>query len=176
MSPPLKLYCIDTCSLIERNARGKYPHEVFPSLWDRLDRLIHSKRLFSSEEVLHEIKKCTDPGDPTHQWATGNGSIFRPIVEVESECLQIQSDFPRLCDPNGMKSQGDPWVIATALRYSYTVVTEEKAVLPNLGSTPRDIAKIKAHPTRLKIPDVCRCINVDCINLIGLMRAERWTF
>jgi hypothetical protein len=178
MSPPAKLYCIDTCSLIERNARGKYPHEVFPSLWERVDGLIRSGRLFSSEEVLSEIKKCTDTSDATHLWAVANSSIFLPIDDdVQNECLRIQGEFPRLVDPNGTKSQGDPWVIATAAKYSYVVVTEEeKPILPHLRSTPQDIAKTKAHPTRLKSPDVCRCIGVDCINLIGLMRHERWTF
>lgn len=48
MSPPAKLYCIDTCSLIEGNTRGKYPHEVFPSLWERLDGLARANRLFVS--------------------------------------------------------------------------------------------------------------------------------
>jgi hypothetical protein len=108
MSPPAKLYCIDTCSLIERNARGKYPHEVFPSLWERVDGLIRSGRLFSSEEVLSEIKKCTDTSDATHLWAVANSSIFLPIDDdVQNECLRIQGEFPRLVDPNGTKSQGD---------------------------------------------------------------------
>jgi len=163
--------------LIERNSRGKYPHEVFPSLWDRIDGLISSGRLFSSEEVLSEIKKCTDVADATHQWAINNSAIFLPIDnDVQDECLKIQGDFPQLCDANGTKSQGDPWVIATAVKFAYVVVTEERPILPNLRNTPQDIAKTKAHPTRLKIPDVCRCIGVDCVNLIGLMRHERWTF
>jgi hypothetical protein len=28
----------------------------------------------------------------------------------------------------------------------------------------------------LNIPDVCRDLGIPCINLLGLMRREKWTF
>jgi len=169
MSPPMPLYCIDTCSILDRGSRGKYPHELFPSLWARIDGLIHAGRLRSSEEVLLELGRCTDTEDPTHAWATENRTIFVPTLDVQEQCIEVLGEFPRLCDIQSARSQGDPWLIATARKFSYIVVTEEKAALPRLSDSPDDVRKTKAHP-RPKIPDVCRCMRVPCLDLIGLMR------
>ena len=58
-------------------------------------------------------------------------------------------------------SQGDPWVVATAQCFKCVVVTEEV---------------FSGGPARVKIPNVCADLGVECLNLLGLMREEKWQF
>jgi hypothetical protein len=59
-------YCIDTSALIDAAIRW-YPPDVFPSLWTRVEALIETGRLISSEEVLLELEQ--KEGDILHEWA-----------------------------------------------------------------------------------------------------------
>lgn len=108
-------------------------------------------------------------------WAEERKEIFQPIDEhVQAHCLSIMSDYPNLYNRTSTRSQGDPWVIATAMRFSCTVVTEEVAVFPKFTDSFEHVQKTKGH-ARIKIPDVCRCVRIPCVDIRGLMRAERWT-
>jgi hypothetical protein len=64
-----------------------------------------------------------------------------------------------LINPNTGRSGADPFVIALAQVNNCAVVTEEKA-----------------RPTRPKIPDVCAGLGLRCINMLDLMRQERWSY
>ena len=53
-------------------------------------------------------------------------------------------------------SKADPWIIAAAKAWGDTVVTFEKMPEPN--------------STKVKIPDICKRIEVSCITLYEMMR------
>jgi len=57
------------------------------------------------------------------------------------------------------KSQADPFVIATADVHGLVVVTAEQAS----GSL--------VHP---KIPDACRAMKIECVNLVGMFDRLGW--
>lgn len=70
-----------------------------------------------------------------------------------------------MIDPYAQHDEADRYVIAFARLNGLTVVTHE---------TP---ARTKKNPPRTHyIPDVCRSLGVPCIDLVQLMRAERWKF
>ena len=52
-------YCIDTSAILDGWVRH-YPIDTFPALWDRLDRLVDSGRLCTSDEVLRELEAKDD--------------------------------------------------------------------------------------------------------------------
>ncbi|MGB1012684.1 MAG: DUF4411 family protein [Nannocystaceae bacterium] len=152
-------YCIDTCSILER--RRHYPPDVF-AIWERIDELIDRKRLFSSIEVYNELKKGR-LGDDAMTWAKDRKSMFLDIDnDVQDNAIPIIQKYgTRLINHRTQKSAGDPWVIALAKSKRAIVITEE---LPS------------RHPQNVKIPDVCRDLKIEYVNLLGLIRREGWTF
>lgn len=154
------MYCIDTSALIH-GWRRDYPPDVFQSLWDHLDRLAKQGRLFSSIEVLIELERG---GDDIFRWAKDRESIFcEADEEVQKVLGTIVDNFPSFVpadSPDGVWA--DAYVIAFAAAKNWTVVTGEKPVGPG--------AK------RLKIPNVCQAMGVNCIDFLQLIRKEGWRF
>jgi uncharacterized protein DUF4411 len=151
-------YSIDTSSLVEAWHR-RYPVDVFPALWDGIDRLISSPRLLASDEVFQEIKK---KDDDLYEWVKARPGLFRPLDrEIQAAVREVLRRFPRLINTQRGRNQADPFVIALAQVEHGTVVTNEV----HLGSIDRP-----------RIPDVCDALGVPCINVLGLIRREGWRF
>jgi hypothetical protein len=152
------IYCIDTSSLVDAWVRY-YPPASFPSLWEKIEALIDAGTLISSEEVLRELERQEDE---LLAWAKQRNHLFQPVDEaVQKMTMEILNQCPKLVNINKHRSEGDPFVIATAQLYGAIVVTGE-------------------HPTnkinKPKIPDVCRLLNIPLINTLGLIQSEKWTF
>ncbi len=121
------IYCIDTSSIIEAWTRA-YPRDHFPSVWERIERLIVDGRLRAPREVLDELERQEDGA---HQWAKAQSGLVVPLnPEHAAEVQRIQEDFPYYNTEVGF-SAGDPWVIALAKLYKYIVVTY---LIKNLGA------------------------------------------
>ncbi len=81
------------------------------------------------------------------------------------EANKITTSYPGLIDPYAAHDEADRYVIALAKLKGWTVVTHE---------TP---ARSKKYALRTHfIPDVCQAIGVQCIDLLELMRREKWSF
>jgi hypothetical protein len=52
-------YSIDTSAILEA-WRRRYPPDVFPAVWQRLEQMIERGDLGASEEVLLELEKRDD--------------------------------------------------------------------------------------------------------------------
>jgi len=151
-------YCIDTSSLMDARHRW-YPPALFPSLWSRIEALIASGGLISSDEVFHELER---KDDKLLKWGKERRGMFLPLSDaVQEAARKILKQFPRLVDARTGKSFADPFVIATAEVTDTTVVTGEKPT----GS-----------PDRPKIPDVCEHFEIPWINIVGMIRQEGWAF
>jgi hypothetical protein len=159
-SNPLK-YVIDTCSLIK--LREDYPPDVFPKVWEMMSHLADSGILISTDEVFEELNIEEAVGDPVLTWAENHRQIFYPLDGfVQVKVSEILAAYPGLLDLKRNKSGADPFVIATAILYSCTVVTDELPTKSNSG--------------RVKIPDVCGHYQIQWINLIEMMRGEGMKF
>lgn len=147
------IYVIDTCSLTKM--RHTYPEDVFPKAWEKLNELVSSGTLISAEDVYEEL--CAFD-DEIFQWAAKNNEIFHPLdYDVQREAIKLLEKYPTLLDLKKNKSSGDPFIIATAKLYNCILVTEEKP---------------SNSPSRVKIPDVCQEIGIECISLIEMFRRE----
>jgi hypothetical protein len=71
--------------------------------------------------------------------------------------------YPDLLDPKSPYQSADAYVIALAQIGNGVVVSQETSA-----------AETRKPPRDHYIPDVCRELGVPCINLLGLMRRERW--
>lgn len=154
MATPIKpKYVIDTCSLT--TLRRVYPKENFKSVWDKISSLAKNNILISTEEVFEEIKQNDDE---ILKWAKEHDHIFFPHTkEIQLLVKKILVSHTNLFDAKNKKSTADPFLIAVAIINNCALVTEEK---PSGG------------PNKYKIPDVCKDYNVECIDLLTLLKRE----
>lgn len=146
-------YIIDTSSLTQM--RRTYPIDVFPGAWDKLDSLAASGVMLSVENVYEELKS---QDDIVFEWAQKFVHIFIPLDEsIQTKVRQILKTHKTLLDLKKIRSEADPFVVASAILNGCTVVTEEK---PSGG------------PNKSKIPDVCKAYGVECLPVIDMLRME----
>ena len=105
-------YCVDTSGWLDGWQRH-YPPDVFPSLWTKLDALVGSGDILSSEEVYLELKKKSDE---LHDWIQARKQMLVPLDEpIQLKAAALLLEFPRLVDTLRGRSKADPFVIATAM-------------------------------------------------------------
>lgn len=152
---PTSLYAIDTCSLA--TLQRTYPEWGSPLYWSTLDRLMRVRRLQSVEDVLFEL---THQDSEIARWATARRGSFVPLSQdVQQAARAILIEMPALLDLSTGKSSADVFLVAFASVHHATVVTEEVAVGP--GSK------------KIKIPNACSVLGLECISLQGLVDRER---
>lgn len=158
MAASSRIYSVDTSSLLHAWQRA-YPPEQFPGWWAKFEKLIDDGRLVATIEVYYELEK---KDDDVFIWAKARkDTLFQDIDEdVQSAVVTIMANYPRLVDTKTGKSGGDPFVIAQAIALGGCVLTEEDG-----GSAKSP-----------KIPHVCTLENLDCCNLIQMMKHEGWSF
>ncbi|PZA13218.1 DUF4411 domain-containing protein [Rhodopseudomonas palustris] len=148
------IYCIDTSALIAAWYE-RYKPNRFPKLWEQFDQLVASGRLVSSTLVLRE---CSKRSEELYGWLKLREAMFAtPDEAVQLQVDHIVNTYTGLVTAGKEKFQADPFVIALAKVYGYTVVTEETGI-GSLG----------------KIPGVCNAMKVDCINLMKLIDEQDW--
>lgn len=146
-------YAVDTCSLTKM--RHTYPEDVFPSAWSKLTDLADNGVLVSAADVWEELNVFEDE---ISAWAKTRADFFYPLTpNIQTRATEILTSHPGLLDLKKNKSSADPFVISTAIELDCIVVTEE--LMSN-------------SPIRLKIPNVCNDLGVDCINLLEMLRRE----
>ncbi len=153
------IFCMDSSAWMDGWVRD-YPPDVFPSLWDKFDELIHAGIIRSTEEVYVEIKK---KDDDLYAWLKDRKEIFVPIEEaIQNTVAELLATYPRLVDTKKNRSQADPFVIATAeYLEDGVVVTGEKAS-----------GKLEVP----RIPDVCHDRETPCITFLEMLREIGWKF
>jgi predicted nucleic acid-binding protein len=152
-------YSIDTSALLEA-WRRRYPPDVFPAVWQRLDEVIEKGDRGASEEVFLELEKRDDD---VHGWAKERKmKLFVPIDEDQQRHVSvILEQHERLVDTRKNRSAADPFVIAVAIAQGCAVVTDEAAT---------------GKPEKPNIPDVCSAMGVRAMNLLEFFRQQGWRF
>ena len=152
----MTVYCMDTSSLIAA-WQERYPIENFPSFWTRVEELIEAGRLVSPVEVRHELSKRSDE---LHAWLKARPGMFRELEEpIQIEAAHILGQFPRLVGERKLRTSADPFVIAMARVEGFQIVTDEKPT----GSMSRP-----------NIPDVCTALSMTTMDVLQLIKAEKW--
>lgn len=155
------MYSLDTSFFMDWQARY-YPLDVFRSLEEKIDQLIGAGDCTAVALVKEEIDSVGTPGLQT--WAKGHASLFVPLTpEIQRAGASIEARYPDLLDPKSPYQSADAYVIAVAQLGGGIVVSQETSA-----------AEKRKAPKDHYIPDVCRELGVPCINLLGLMRRERW--
>ena len=112
-------------------------------------------RLRSVDEVKIELDA---QDDYVAEWAGKNEQMFVPLEEdIQIAARNLLADHPTLVDLRKRKGSADPFLIGAAQSRGGVVVTEEK---PSGG------------PGRVKIPNVCDALNIECVPLLELIKRE----
>lgn len=157
------MYSLDTSVFMDWQARY-YPPDIFNSLVTKIDELIANGQCSSVDLVKEEINAVGTPD--LRAWAKNHSALFvalDPLVQVEA--ASIESKYPDLMDPKSPYQSADAYVIALAKVKGGTVVSQETSA-----------AEKRSAKRTHYIPDVCRDLGIPCINLLGLMRREKWNF
>jgi hypothetical protein len=139
--------------------RKYYPFDIVPGFWAILEEKGESQVIKSPYEVFLELAKG---GDELYRWAQERRErnffiepdehvqqVFREIADFVNEAYQEPAAKYFL-------DGADPWVIAHAKCDGGTVVTNEKAVA--------------ADSFKVKIPNICRQFEVDCVDTFDMLR------
>jgi hypothetical protein len=150
-------YVIDTGALIDL-WRRRYPRDVFPTLWDNVDRMIQDGEIIAPQEVLHELEKQRDD---LCAWAKKQKIFFSLDAEQLKWVKDIMSRFPSLIDPRSTDPDADPFVIALAISKGWSVISSENRA---------------GRGQWMKIPDVCDHYGLKCLPLLDFFREKQWNF
>ena len=157
------MYCVDTNIYLDWSIR-RYPEDLFPTFTRNVEDLIVAGKWKAPKQVEVEIQHVGDPN--LKNWVKNQRKQFVPHdAKLMTEANAVIRDYPGLLDFHARHDEADRYVIALAKLNNWIVVTHE---------TP---ARSKKHAIRSHyIPDVCKSMNIKCIDLLGLMRLEKWMF
>jgi hypothetical protein len=158
-----RMYSLDTSFFMDWQARY-YPVDVFASLEKKIEGMIAANACRAVQLVREEIDAVATPG--LRAWARSHSGLFVPMTaEIQIEGAAIAAKYPDLMDQKAAYESADAYVIALAKLNGGIVVSQETSVQEK-----------RKPPKAYYIPDVCRDLGVACINLLGLMRREKWVF
>jgi hypothetical protein len=161
-------YVIDSSSLIELNLR--YPIDVFPNLWKKVEELINKGFLISPEEVRKEVLTLDDS---LKAWVSKQKRLFKPLTAKQIEIVrEIERNYPSLAEVEKETPAADPFVIALAIELEDD---PQKTLTPTIKGRII-VTEERLRGNRIRIPFVCKNYNIDCINIIEMCRAEGWKF
>jgi len=160
-------FMVDTNTIITP-CKKYYPFDLVPSFWSFLEARIKDGSIVILDKVYNELVAGED--DLT-DWLKGIAPISL-IEHKNPDIIKKYSDIltyiqtcgfykPKALTEWSNIKVADPWLIASACVFDYTVVTFEE---PNGNLS-------KSQPcSRSKIPDICKVFDVECTNLFEVMR------
>ncbi len=154
--PPYK-YLIDSSSIMAQKPTDVLPRQVHKSLWEKIEKSIKDKVLVTCSEIEEEVKNDDVVGD----WLSLKQCVILPIDDtIQRNVRRIVTEHPRMINFSGGKgsSSGDAFLIATAMKYELTIITEENKDKQN------------------KIPCICKFYGIPTMNVTELCVFEGWVF
>ena len=145
---------MDTSSILSQKDDEAHRRSLFRLMWKNIDNLISEKRIVTCSEILEEVND-----KELKTWFKQLTGVVLPIDdEIQENVRKVVTTNPQLIDFKNVKSSGDAFLIATAMKYGYTVITEEN------------------KRGKKKIPYVCNNLGISCVDILGLCEQEGWTF
>lgn len=152
--PPPYRYIIDTCSIISQKSDEPHRRNVYSTLWQNIDEMVKSKAIVICSEIKDEVED-----DELKLWIQQNGcEVLDVDAVIQQNVTKVVNEHPELLSFSNMKSSGDAFLIATAMKYHIAVITEESKTSPK------------------KIPKICEAYGIPCFNVTELAEKEGWTF
>ena len=143
-----------------------YGLDFAPAFWKFLIRENDEGRIFSVEKVRNELEAGNDE---LCVWSMGRGNeFFLPSADNVTNARERVADWVRAPEqrytPEAVANfldVADLHLISYALALNYSVVTLEKAANTQM---------------KVKIPNVCNGLNIECIDTFQMLRREQPRF
>ncbi len=159
-----RIYCADTSAFawLSRNI----DRTVLADIWDAVEELIRTGRMFAPVQVRDEIDRGWDEL-PT--WCRQFPTLFRHVTEEVANIVgELGTAHQGFIRPLQDREEADPWVVAWAKlengRLSEELFGGECVVVSSEGTHVNHIAQ------------VCRKEKINCATLQGVFGLEGWTF
>lgn len=153
-----RIYSFDT-SVILNGRRDLLPPTVFPAVWNDVERAITDGEVRAVDVVRDELARRDDE---VNQWARTQSDLFVPLdQDIQRATAEVLANHQRLMGRGGGRNAADPFVIALAIARSGVVVTEES---------------LSGNLAKPRIPDVCQALGVPCINLVGFLQRQGYSY
>ena len=156
MFPPPYKYLIDASSVLAQKPTDSLPRLVHRSMWEKIEKSIREKIIVTCSEIEEEIKN----DDVVKDWLSSQQCVILPIDnDVQLNVRRIVTEHPKMISFAGGQgsSSGDAFLIATAMKYHLTIITEER-------------------DRQNKIPSICRAYGINTVNITNLCIEEGWRF
>lgn len=116
-------YVIDACALIDAVKNYNMSKSTFLPIWETIDELIISGNLITSSEIKDELKD-----DELIEWVKQRKKFLVPLTkDIQEKVVEILKEYPTLIKMKSTSnSNGDPFLIATAIIEKGCIVTNEK--------------------------------------------------
>lgn len=159
-------YLLDTNVLIQAK-NYHYGFDFCPGFWSWIEMKTQAGVAFSVESVGNEL---IGKGDDLANWAAGMGDDFflRPDGNVAAAMPVVSQTVSQMQLANGQKytpaalatflGSADYLLVCHGLAYGYTVVSHE--------------VSNQASVKKVKIPDVCAAVAVNCMLPFEMLRIE----
>lgn len=149
-------YIMDTSSMLSQKEKEDYPRKAFESMWKAIDDYIKKQIIVICSEIQEEIKDI----EIVSLLKNLKCGVLSIDYDVQENVRKIVRDNPEIINFNGKKgsSSGDVFLIATAMNYNLTVITQENKESPK------------------KIPKICEKYGIKCLDLKDFLIAEKLKF
>jgi len=140
----------DIMPIIGINEKDRYPAMTFSIIHELIDTLIREHLIVTCSEIADEIKD-----DDLAEWFKNLNPVILPVDEdIQKNVVQVVTTQPKLVDFKQIKSSGDAFLIATAMKHNLIIITEESKESPK------------------KIPKVAESLGIETVNIIELCEKE----
>lgn len=141
------------------------PHFDFGGIYDWVDTMAQSGRVYIPEVVLSEFKN-----KERKQWFDDRPHLCLLHDDDQDECLEVLvNELPEFLDTTKTTVEGDQPLVAAAMSINRA----------NSGSYATGQAVVVSHEQRrkpkypfLKVPDACDYFNIRCISFFEMLRME----
>lgn len=147
-------FIIDTSAMLSQKGDEPYRRTVLRSQWAALDEMVKNEEIVTCSELKIEVQD-----ESIIKWMEECGMKILPIdKEIQENVRKVVKTNTSLVDFKLNKSSGDAFLIATAMKYGLTVITNEK----------------KNAQTR--IPFTCNLLNVQCLSVIDFFEDQHFIY
>jgi len=144
-------YIIDSSSMISQKADEIHRRKVSKRMWEWIDSLVRDKIIVTCTEISSEV----DDDEMVKNWLKSERCVVLPVDDqIQRNVITVVTQQPLLIDFRKMKSSGDAFLIATAMKYNLVIITEERKNSPK------------------KIPQVAASLGIESVNIIELCERE----
>ena len=143
-----EVYVIDACALIDAAKEYNMSKKTFSPIWEAFDELINAGQLITSVEIRDELKD-----DDLISWTKKHKDFFVPLSkEIQEQVSAVLKKYPTLIKMKSTSnSNGDPFLVATAIVNNGCIVTNERTGDEKTGD--------------YRIPNVCKGFDITYMDL-----------